>query len=160
MTEAFVSSLQAKEAELLQIDKILEDSELTATKYRMWKEQNEELVHEIEKLTALKASKGEEEEKEEQEEEVQDVPAEDVALETVAKETASSGMAYGLNLSEGEQLVDAELSDVHLDIPQGSLLTPSSPMLELCVGSLQESINQQLSEMMESGEPAENYFYI
>uniref|UniRef100_A0A3P8UT18 Connector enhancer of kinase suppressor of Ras 1 n=1 Tax=Cynoglossus semilaevis TaxID=244447 RepID=A0A3P8UT18_CYNSE len=94
------STLKAKEAELLQIDKILEDSELTATKYRMWKEQNEELVHEIEKLTAL-------------------------------KETASSGTAYGLNLSEGEQLVDAELSDVHLDIPQGSLLTPSSPMLEL-----------------------------
>lgn len=85
-----------------------------------------------------------------------------VAVETVAKETASAETkgAYRLSLSDGEQLVDAEPSDVLLEIPQGSPTTETSPVLELSLGSLQESINQQLSEMVESGEAAENYFYI
>ncbi|XP_022606301.1 connector enhancer of kinase suppressor of ras 1 [Seriola dumerili] len=153
---ALQSTLKAKEAELQQINKILEDSDLTASKYRQWKEQNEELIQEIEKLTALKASKGEDDAA------VQGMPAEEVALETVAKETATADTegAYRLSLSDGEQLVDAEPSDVLLEIPQGSPDTETSPVLELSLGSLQDSINKQLSEMVESGEAAENYFYI
>lgn len=148
-------TLQAKEAELLQINKILEDSDLTASKYRQWKENNEELVQEIDRLAALKASKGRDDAA------MQDKPTEEVALETVAKETAVTETegAYRLSLSDGEQLVDAEPSDVLLEI-QGSASLDASPMLELSLGSLQESINKQLSEMVESGEAAENYFYI
>uniref|UniRef100_A0A8C3A3Y4 Connector enhancer of kinase suppressor of Ras 1 n=1 Tax=Cyclopterus lumpus TaxID=8103 RepID=A0A8C3A3Y4_CYCLU len=130
---ALQSTLKAKEVELLQINKLLEDSDLSASKYRQWKEQNEELVQEIETLSALEASKGE-------------------------TASAQSEGAYRLSLSDGEQLVDAEPSDVLLEIPQGSPST--SPLLELSLGSLQDSINEQLSEMLESGEPAENYFYI
>ncbi|XP_033498466.1 connector enhancer of kinase suppressor of ras 1 [Epinephelus lanceolatus] len=151
---ALQSTLKAKEVELLQINKILEDSDLTASKYRQWKEQNEELVQEIERLAALKASKAADNAA------VQDTPTEAVALETVATETATSETegAHRLSLSDGEQLVDAEPSDVLLEISQGSPST--SPVLELSLGSLQDSINKQLSEMVESGEAAENYFYI
>lgn len=149
-------SLQAKEAELQQINKLLEDSELTASKYRQWKDHNEELVQEIERQAILKSSKGEDGAM------VQDTLPKKVALETVTKETAAAETkgAYRLSLSDGEQLVDAELSDVLLEIPQGSPTTEISPVLELSLGSLQESINKQLSEMVESGEVAENYFYI
>uniref|UniRef100_A0A3B3TZ71 Connector enhancer of kinase suppressor of Ras 1 n=1 Tax=Poecilia latipinna TaxID=48699 RepID=A0A3B3TZ71_9TELE len=49
---ALQSTLKAKEAELLQINKLLDDSDLTASKYRWWKDQNEELVSEIEKLAS------------------------------------------------------------------------------------------------------------
>lgn len=147
-------SLQAKELEMLQINKILEDSDLSASKYRQWKKQNEELVQEIEKLATLKTSKGVDDAA------VQDKPAKEVALETVAKKTATSETegAYRLSLSDGEQLVDAEPSDVLLEIPPGS--PGNSPLLELSLGSLQESINKQLSEMAETGEAVENYFYI
>ncbi|XP_053192218.1 connector enhancer of kinase suppressor of ras 1 [Scomber japonicus] len=153
---ALQSTLKAKEAELQQINKLLEDSDLSASKYRQWKDHNEELVQEIEKQATLKASKGGDDAA------VQDTPTEAVALETVAKETATAETkgAYRLSLSDGEQLVDAELSDVLLEIPQGSPTTETSPVLELSLGSLQESINKQLSEMVESGEAAENYFYI
>lgn len=146
-------TLQAKEAELLQINKILEDSDLSASKYRQWKEHNEDLVQEIERVASLKTSKGDDVE-------VQDTPTEAVALETVTKETATAEKEGAYSLSDGEQLVDAEPSDVLLEIPQGSPSTENSPMLELSLGSLQDSINQQLSEMVESGEAAENYFYI
>ncbi|XP_039994115.1 connector enhancer of kinase suppressor of ras 1 isoform X2 [Xiphias gladius] len=153
---ALQSTLKAKEAELQQINKILEESNLTASRYRQWKEQNEELVQEIEKLAELKASKGRDNAA------VQDATAEEVALETVAKETATAETegAYRLSLSDGEQLVDAEPSGALLEIPQGSPSTETSPVLDLSLGSLQDSINKQLSEMAESGEAAENYFYI
>ncbi|XP_054469259.1 connector enhancer of kinase suppressor of ras 1 [Anoplopoma fimbria] len=152
---ALQSTLKAKELELLQINKLLGESALSSSKYRQWKEQNEELVQEIDRLFALKASK------EADSAAVPDTPTEAVALETVATEetaSAKSKGAYRLSLSDGEQLVDAEPSDVLLEIPQGS--PSASPVLELSLGSLQDSINEQLSEMMESGEPAENYFYI
>lgn len=147
-------ALQAKEAELQQINKILEDSNLTVSKYRLWKEQNEELVVEIEKLCGLKTSKGGDKAA------VQDTPAEEVALETVATETANTETegACRLSLSDGEQLVDAEPSDVLLEIPQGSPSPGNSPVLDL--GSLTDSINRQLSEMAESGASADNYFFI
>nr|XP_020446390.1 connector enhancer of kinase suppressor of ras 1-like isoform X2 [Monopterus albus] len=153
---ALQSTLKAKEAELQQIDKILEDSELTASKYRQWKEQNEDLVQEIEKLAAPKTSKGGDEAV------VQDPPAEEIALETVAKETATTETegAYRLSLSRGEQLVDPEPSPILMEIPQGPSITESSPALDLSLGSLQDSINKELSEMAMSGEINENYFYI
>lgn len=146
--------LQAKEAELQQINKILDDADLTASKYRQWKENNDELVQEIEKLAALKASKAGDKAP------VRDTPTEGVALETVAKETATAETegAYRLSLSDGEQLVDAEPSDVLLEIPQASPST--SPVLEFSLGSLQDSINKQLTEMAQSGDSAESYFFI
>ncbi|KAM7403207.1 hypothetical protein PAMA_003908 [Pampus argenteus] len=153
---ALQSTLKAKEAELQQINKILDDSDLTAGKYRQWKDHNEELVQEIDRLARHRASKGGDDAA------TQDTATEAVAVETVAKETASAETegAYRLSLSDGEQFVDAELSDVLLEIPLGSPTTETSPVLELSLGSLQESINKQLSEMVESGEAAENYFYI
>ncbi|XP_070698360.1 connector enhancer of kinase suppressor of ras 1 [Pempheris klunzingeri] len=153
---ALQSTLKAKEAELLQINKLLEDSDLSASMYRQWKEHNEELVQEIERAASLKASEGGDDAK------VQDTPTEKVALETVTTETATAETegAYRLSLSDGEQLVDAEPSDVLLELPQGSPSTETSPVLELSLGSLQDSINQQLSQMAESGEASESYFYI
>nr|XP_020498371.1 connector enhancer of kinase suppressor of ras 1 [Labrus bergylta] len=150
---ALQSTLKAKEAELLQINKLLEESSLTPSKYRQWKESNEELIQEIERVVSLKAAK------EKDGGAAQGTPAEEVASETVATETAAEG-AYRLSLSDGEQLVDAEPADVFLEIPQGSPSPEGSPVLELSLGSLQESINKQLSEMAESGEATENYFYI
>ncbi|XP_026195773.1 connector enhancer of kinase suppressor of ras 1 isoform X2 [Anabas testudineus] len=153
---ALQSTLKAKEAELQQINKVLEESDLTASKYRQWKEQNEELLADIEKLYALKTSKAGDKAA------VQGTSTEEVALETAAMETANTETegAYRLSLSDGEQLVDAELSDVFVDVPPGSPSPGSSPVLELSLGSLQDSINKQLSEMAESGTSVDNYFYI
>ncbi|KAM9786422.1 connector enhancer of kinase suppressor of ras 1 [Syngnathus typhle] len=162
---ALQSTLKAKEAELQQINKILDGSAVTASKYRQWKEQNEELIHEIERLASLRTSK------------IGDAdaaaatgnvaarvaPADEVALATVATETSTAETkgAHRLNLGDGEQLVDAEPSDVLLELPLGSPVEESSsPGLELSLGSLQESINKQLSEMRESGEATDSYFYI
>lgn len=142
---------QAKEAELLQINKILEDSNLTASKYRQWKEHNEDLAQEIDRVASLKAPAAGDITA------VQDQPAEEVALETATAETEG---AYRLSLSDGEQLVDPEPSDVVLELPQGSLSTDTSPVLELSLGSLQDSINKELSEMAQSENTMENYFYI
>ncbi|KAM4723305.1 connector enhancer of kinase suppressor of ras 1 isoform 3-T3 [Anableps anableps] len=154
---ALQSTLKAKEAELLQINKLLDDSSLTASKYRQWKEHNDELISEIEKLAARKASVGGEDVAP-----VQDTPAEDVALETVATETAAAERegAYRLSLSDGEQLVDAEPSDVLLDVPQGTPSPESSPVMELSLGSLQDSINNELRKNAESREAADHYFFI
>ncbi|XP_077415448.1 connector enhancer of kinase suppressor of ras 1 isoform X2 [Vanacampus margaritifer] len=161
---ALQSTLKAKEAELQQINKILDDPAVTASNYRQWKEQNEELVQEIERLASLKASKvGDGDTAAAADVAARDTPADGVALETVTTETspAETKGAYRLNLSDGEQLVDAEPSDVPPELPQGSPAeATSSPGLELSLGSLQESINKQLSEMRESGEATETYFYI
>lgn len=67
--------------------------------------------------------------------------------------------AYRLSLSDGEQLVDAETSDVLLEMGSSSGLD-TSPVLELSLGSLQESINKELSNMAVSGNSTENYFFI
>ncbi len=93
---------------------------------------------------------------------VQDTPAEEVASDTVATETAAAHTegAYRLSLSDGEELVDAEPSEVLLEIPPGSPSADNSPELELSVGSLGDSINKHLSEMAESEGAAENYFFI
>ncbi|KAM8833835.1 connector enhancer of kinase suppressor of ras 1 isoform 2-T2 [Synchiropus picturatus] len=151
---ALQSTLKAKEAELQMINKLLEESELTPSKYRHWKENNEELVQEIERLAALRTSK------DGKDAAARDTPPEQVALETVAPETAETKGAYKLSLSDGEQAVDAEVSDVLLDIRPDSPSISPSPLLELSLGSLQDSINQEVSEMVKSGEVSENYFYI
>uniref|UniRef100_A0A3B5L6B0 Connector enhancer of kinase suppressor of Ras 1 n=1 Tax=Xiphophorus couchianus TaxID=32473 RepID=A0A3B5L6B0_9TELE len=216
---ALHSTLKAKEAELLQINKLLDESDLTASKYRRWKDQNEELVSEIEKLASAAGGRdvtpaggsrggrdgrdvapaeggedvapaeggrdgrdiapaegsenvapaeggedvalaegGEDVASTEGSEDVAsvwDTPAEDVALETVATETAAAETeAYRLSLSDGEQLVDAEPSDVRLEIPRESPSPESSPLLELSLGSLSDSINNQLRKN------GGHYFYI
>lgn len=137
-----------------QINKILGDSDLTPSKYRQWKENNEELFKEIEKLVSLKASKAGDHAPE------QDTPTEEVALETVAKETAAAEAEGAYRLSDGEQLVDAEPSDVLLEMSQASPSTDSSPVLEFSFGSLQDSINKELREMAQSGDTSESYFFI
>ncbi|XP_041828076.1 connector enhancer of kinase suppressor of ras 1 isoform X2 [Melanotaenia boesemani] len=152
---ALQSTLKAKEAELQQINKILDDSDLTASKYRQWKENNEELAQEIERLATLKSS-----EAGGNVAPVQDTPEVEVALETVTKETAAAEIEDKLSLSDGEQLVDAEPSDVLLEVPQDSHGAEKSPVFEVSIGSLQDSINKQLNEMAESGKGAEHYFFI
>lgn len=67
--------------------------------------------------------------------------------------------AYRLSLSDGEQLVDAEPSDVLLEMGFSPGFN-TSPMLELSLGSLEESINKELSDMAVSGNSTENYFFI
>uniref|UniRef100_A0A3B3TZA9 Connector enhancer of kinase suppressor of Ras 1 n=1 Tax=Poecilia latipinna TaxID=48699 RepID=A0A3B3TZA9_9TELE len=101
---ALQSTLKAKEAELLQINKLLDDSDLTASKYRWWKDQNEELVSEIEKLASAAGGRN-----------------------------VTEG-AYRLSLSDGEQLVDAEPSDVLLEIPQETQSPESSPVFMFYIG--------------------------
>ncbi|XP_023208681.1 connector enhancer of kinase suppressor of ras 1 isoform X2 [Xiphophorus maculatus] len=216
---ALHSTLKAKEAELLQINKLLDESDLTASKYRRWKDQNEELVSEIEKLASAAGGRdvtpaggsrdgrdvapaegsenvapaedgrdvalaegsenvalaeggedvalaegGEDVASTEGSEDIAsawDTPAEDVALETVATETAAAETeAYRLSLSDGEQLVDAEPSDVRLEIPRESPSPESSPLLELSLGSLSDSINNQLRKNAESRDAGGHYFYI
>ncbi|XP_054909261.1 connector enhancer of kinase suppressor of ras 1 isoform X2 [Poeciliopsis prolifica] len=160
---ALQSTLKAKEAELLQISKLLDEPDLTASKYRRWKDQNEELLSEIEKLAS--AAGGRDVAPAERSEDVApawDTPAEDIASETVATETAAAETegAYRLRLSEGEQLVDTEPSDVLLEIPGESSSPESSPVLELSLGSLSDSINSQLRKNAESRDADDHYFYI
>ncbi|XP_036006277.1 connector enhancer of kinase suppressor of ras 1 isoform X2 [Fundulus heteroclitus] len=160
---ALQSTLKAKEAELLQINKILNDSELTASKYRQWRENNEDLVLEIERAAARKASASAEDIAEVREvAEVQDAPAEEVAPETVAVETATAETegAYRLSLSDGEQLVDAETSDVFLEIPPDPVSSDSSPTLDLSLGSLQASIDRQLRLNAAGRDSDDHYFFI
>lgn len=82
-------SLQAKEAELQLIDKLLDDSSLTPVKFRQWKQHNEDLYQEIEKIAAKKKQ-------------TQTTPQGKTA-------TSDDDGARRLSLSDGEQLVDAEL---------------------------------------------------
>lgn len=67
--------------------------------------------------------------------------------------------AYRLSLSDGEQLVDAEPCDVLLEMGSSPGSDPS-PVLELSLGSLQESINKELSDMAVSRNSPESYFFI
>ncbi|KAJ3613428.1 hypothetical protein NHX12_019677 [Muraenolepis orangiensis] len=178
---ALHSTLKAKETELLLIDKVLEDSELTATKFRHWKGRNEELCQEIEKLALLRGSLGKVAAPDNSgsaaaftEAAEAPVAVETAAVETVATETAAdipdtetegAAAACGLSLSDGEQLVDAEPSDVLLEIDPGASASVARDsmffMPELSLGSLQESIKRELSEMETlPGDAAEHYFYI
>lgn len=150
------STLKAKEAELLQLNKLLDDSHFNASKFREWKELNEELYLDIEKVAKVKDSKA-------GHHKTQDTPSHEVAVETVPQAPAGveSEGAHRMNLSDGEQLVDVEPGDVILEHSKGpSSDTELSPGLDLNLGSLQESINQQLSVMAEGTGETESYFYI
>ncbi|XP_016372287.1 connector enhancer of kinase suppressor of ras 1-like isoform X3 [Sinocyclocheilus rhinocerous] len=81
---ALQSTLKAKEAELHLINKILEDSEFSPQKYHQWKQFNEELLQDIERQYKQTVSP---------------------SIDTVSK---TNNGASTLNLSDGEQLVDAE----------------------------------------------------
>lgn len=83
-------SPQAKEAELQIIDKLLEDSSLTPQTFRQWKEHNEDLYQEIEKLATQKKPRNQ-------------------TAQHVKPSSADDDGACRLSLSDGEQLVDAEL---------------------------------------------------
>ncbi|KAM6973687.1 connector enhancer of kinase suppressor of ras 1 isoform 2-T2 [Aplochiton taeniatus] len=147
---ALQSTLKAKEAELQLINKVLEDSELTAEKFRRWKELNEDLSQEVERLAALRAKDGGAAEQPE-------------AAPGMAAGAPAEG-ACGLSLSDGEELVDAEPADVLLEIPSDAAALEPFPVLELSLGSLQDSIDETLvSGRAANAAPSsatENYFYI
>lgn len=82
-------SPQAKEAELQIIDKLLEDTSLTPQKFREWKEHNDDLCQEIEKLVTQKKL--------------------DPTSQHVKTSSTDDNGACRLSLSDGEQLVDSEL---------------------------------------------------
>ncbi|XP_056624665.1 connector enhancer of kinase suppressor of ras 1 isoform X2 [Triplophysa dalaica] len=116
---ALQSTLKAKEAELLLINKILKDSELTPQNFREWKQCNEELLQDIEK--GKKA----------------------IAMPSTETVSRSDDEAKGLNFSDGEQLVDAEISDDGGSAPKDATV-----------------FLQTHSTDMDNTIPMENYFYI
>ncbi|KAK2843721.1 hypothetical protein Q7C36_011936 [Tachysurus vachellii] len=123
---ALQSTLKAKEAELQLIDKLLEDSSLTPPKFRQWKQHNEDLYQEIEKIAKEKKQ---------------------TRTTTQANTAPADDDGAGrLSLSDGEQLVDAEL--------------PSNKF------STHESDQEHLAECTEprceraDSSSSENYFYI
>uniref|UniRef100_A0A8C2HZB5 Connector enhancer of kinase suppressor of Ras 1 n=1 Tax=Cyprinus carpio TaxID=7962 RepID=A0A8C2HZB5_CYPCA len=81
---ALQSTLKAKEAEIHLINKILDDSEISPQKYREWKQLNEDLLQDIERQYKETVSP---------------------SIDTVSK---TNSEASTLNLSDEEQLVDAE----------------------------------------------------
>ncbi|KAK3537504.1 hypothetical protein QTP70_012133 [Hemibagrus guttatus] len=96
---ALQSTLKAKEAELQLIDKLLEESSLTPLKFRQWRQHNEDLYQEIEKIAKEKKR----------------------TTPQVKTVTTDDDGACRLSLSDGEQLVDAELpSDGDLAEPTES----------------------------------------
>uniref|UniRef100_A0A8C7LX28 Connector enhancer of kinase suppressor of Ras 1 n=1 Tax=Oncorhynchus kisutch TaxID=8019 RepID=A0A8C7LX28_ONCKI len=149
------STLKDKEAELQLINKVLEDSDLTSQKYRQWKEHNEDLHLVIEKLAVQRAKAvatarvGHKED--------QDTPPEPSPGKQVAVETG--GCVFGLSLSDGEMLVDAEplLSGPVKNV--GDLdVEPQSEHSS----TAESSTDQQSSNTADIASQAspDNYFYI
>ncbi|XP_058605689.1 connector enhancer of kinase suppressor of ras 1 isoform X2 [Onychostoma macrolepis] len=114
---AFQSTLKAKEAELHLINKMLEDSEFSPEKFRQWKKLNEELLQDIER---------------------QYKQTDSPSMDTVSK---AKDEASTLNLSDGEQLVDAETAD-----DRGSTSTEAQVPMQT-----HTTVTDQTTE---------NYFYI
>ena len=143
---------KAKEAELQLINRILDDSDLTARKFREWKQCNEELLLEIERLSAEK----ERARTAKEEAETAEVAAEaeqgsdhrgvghatETQVDDVTVSEGQSG-AFGLRLSLGEELVDAELP--------GSLDTTTTSETSVSVDPLNLSSTSVFSD---------NYFFI
>lgn len=120
---ALQSTLKAKEAELQLINKMLEDSEFTPQKFREWKVFNEELLQDIERPANEKEQK---------------------AIAAPSTETSKGEEEPSeVNLSEGEQLVDAEISDDGDSTPKDT----TAPLQTQITG-------------VENTPPTENYFYI
>ncbi|MBN3297717.1 CNKR1 kinase, partial [Amia calva] len=112
---ALQSTLKAKEAELQTINKLLDNPELTSTKFREWKERNEELCQEIDKLTKAKAmAKGAGgrpgDEREESGGSLLDKDRQSAAL-SPGEGDPSRDSVFSLRLSQGEQLVDMDPTD-------------------------------------------------
>ncbi|XP_063040076.1 connector enhancer of kinase suppressor of ras 1 [Engraulis encrasicolus] len=166
---ALHSTLKAKEAELLVLNRILDDSELTAEKFREWKHSNEELVLEIERLAAEK-------------ERIQQAASEEVAkAATGNQDTGEAGQevaeaeqqhecadasfsssvserlsdAYVLRLSLGEELVDADIN-VSLDTTTASMETTSTTETSLDTAQTELSVDP----LNLSSASSDGYFYI
>ncbi|KAJ8289478.1 hypothetical protein GJAV_G00001750 [Gymnothorax javanicus] len=147
---ALQSTLKAKEVELQLINKVLEDSALTSLKYRQWKESNEHLLQEIERLAAERA-RGEGGGLQSSTTDSDKASTETGAPETVAAETLTPGdTAVGLRLSYGEELVDAEVSEPR---EPGGIAVSLEPS---------ETERQQLNGRSQSLASAgtDNYFFI
>ncbi|CAL8289666.1 unnamed protein product [Gadus morhua 'NCC'] len=177
---ALHSTLKAKEAELLLINKILDDSDLTATKFHQWKERNEELCLEIGKAALARGSPAAAapptpDDGDGAEPRGAAVTA-DVKAATVAVEPdngssvaphAEGAAAPRLSLSDGEQLVDDSLLEIDLGFPAmaGDRGGEYPAMMELFLGSPQGVAETERSEMdtLAGGDDAaatDNYFYI
>lgn len=135
---------QAKEAELQLINRILDDSELTAEKFREWKQCNEELFLEIERLAAEKERAAQAAELAATATEGSEHQGDGSVVETADSDSITvdddgQGGAFGLRLSLGEELVDSELP------------TSDTSQAELSVDPLNLSSTSVSSD---------NYFYI
>ncbi|XP_052001155.1 CNK3/IPCEF1 fusion protein-like isoform X1 [Xyrauchen texanus] len=121
---ALQSTLKAKEAELHLINKILDDSKFSPQKFREWKEFNEELLQDIENLAHVRVKK---------------------QIASPRTESVSTGddEASRPSLSDGEQLVDAELTD-------DGATTPTDATVQM----------QTHTTGMGDAAPTESYFYI
>ncbi|XP_048831675.1 connector enhancer of kinase suppressor of ras 1 isoform X3 [Brienomyrus brachyistius] len=108
---ALQSTLKAKEAELQVINFVLEDSNLTADKFRQWKECHEDLFQEIERL-AVDRSQGQ-------------AQAQAQSPEGSQESSATEQQVSGVRLSYGEQLVDTEDSGSPASGPEGGPEGPS-----------------------------------
>ncbi|KAJ8333151.1 hypothetical protein SKAU_G00420470 [Synaphobranchus kaupii] len=132
---ALQSTLKAKEVELQLINKVLEDSALTSLKFCQWKETNEHLLQDIERLAAERTG-----------------AQTHLQSDAVATETGAAGDdAFGLSLSDGEQLVDAELSG---PTDAGSPVSPAPSETEPL-----EQNEQSKNRASAAPDPA-HYFYI
>ncbi|XP_073682867.1 connector enhancer of kinase suppressor of ras 1 isoform X2 [Garra rufa] len=114
---ALQSTLKAKEAELQLINKILEDSEFSPEKFRHWKKLNEELLQDIDR-------------------QYKQTDSPSIDTESKANDEPSN-----LNLSDGEQLVDAEATH-----DGGSTSTETQVLMQ--------------THTTLTDETTENYFYI
>ncbi|XP_046903230.1 connector enhancer of kinase suppressor of ras 1 [Hypomesus transpacificus] len=150
---ALQSTLKAKEAELQIINKVLEDSELTPAKFRQWKQINEHLSLEIEKL-ALQPRKAS--------------TAEDTPLATVftgndapiATVSTGTDTLPDTSFSDGEQLVDAEPS-VPLENVVSQALEPQEGMELSGSGFTDAQSSRDSAFSPDTARPSsENYFYI
>ncbi|XP_023698282.2 connector enhancer of kinase suppressor of ras 1 isoform X2 [Paramormyrops kingsleyae] len=108
---ALQSTLKAKEAELQVINFVLEDSSLTADKFRQWKECHEDLFQEIERLS-MNRSQGQ-------------AQAQAQNPEGSQENSATEQHVSGVRLSYGEQLVDPEDSGSPASGPEGRPDGPS-----------------------------------
>lgn len=143
---------QAKEAELQLINRILDDSDLTADKFREWKQCNEELFLEIERLAVEKERAAREEAQAAElvttATEATEHQGDGSGVETVGGDSITvddgEGGAFGLRLSLGEELVDSEP-------PSAVTTAPDSSQTELSVDPL---------NLSSASASSESYFYI
>ncbi|KAJ7989246.1 hypothetical protein DPEC_G00317500 [Dallia pectoralis] len=150
---ALHSTLKDRETELQLINKVLEDPELTPEKYRLWKGHNPDLHQEIQNLAAQRALAVSQAttrtgSKEEQGSPTALSPGE-IGV-AVAMETEG---AYGLSLSDGEMLVDAESSMFSPETENAASNSDVEP-------DPQRPAAAEIHSKDASAAGLENYFYI